>query len=322
MAKIAIADNCGLKFSEDILNHWVAKGHEVRYERGASEYLAQWADIYYVEWIDNNLNYLWKLYHGDTGVSRPDDWDNNKKPKIVCRMFDWDLWNAFVPFYEQNYIDFIDVAICIAPHMQKYILDKAPQYKGKLHLIRPGVNLEKFTLKTKETDGFQLGMVLGDMWVYKNNIGGLNLFQMLVERYPNEPWKLHVRGQHEPGQFNPVYWDHFLKSRELEDRVILYPSIPDMNTFYEEIDYIVHPGLKETFCYGVAEAMAKGIKPIINTFYGSEDIWDRKYRFYSYDEAINMIKKGTGNPQEYRKYIKDNYPNEKMFTEYDKLLNL
>lgn len=317
--KIAIADNCGLKFSEDIMRHWIDKGHEVKYERGASEYLAQWADIYYVEWIDNNLNYLWKLYHGDTGVSRPEDWDNNKRPKIVCRMFDWDLWNAFVPFYEQNYIDFIDVAICIAPHMQKYILDKAPQYKDKLHLIRPGVNLDKFTLKTKETDGFQLGMVLGDMWWPKNHMGGLDIFTSLWQK--DKRWRLHIRGQHEGGTYWPVMYEHYLDSRGIRDAVTLYANVADMNEWYENIDILLHPGMKETFCYAVGEAMAKGIPAVVNNFYGSKDIWANTYDIHS--EAIEIINKlPKGIYPSARKYIKENYDVKDMLRRYDELLGL
>ena len=91
MAKIGIAENNDLKFCRDIKEHFEQQGHEVRYERGTSEYIAQWADIYYVDWADNNLAYLYKLYHGDSGVSRGDTWDNSKKPKVVVRAIDWEV---------------------------------------------------------------------------------------------------------------------------------------------------------------------------------------------------------------------------------------
>lgn len=321
--KIAIADNCGLKFAQDIKDHWEAKGHEVRYERGASEYLAQWADIYYVEWIDGNLDYLWKIYNGAEGVSRTPDWDNNKKPKIVCRMFDWDIWVEHVPFYSQQYIDFIDVGICIAPHIQKRILDKAPQWKDKLHLIRPGVNLDKFTLKTEETDGFQLGMVLGDMWWPKNHMGGLDIFTTLYKADPR--WRLHIRGQHEGGQYWPFMYEHYLDSRGIRDAVTLYGNVPDMNAWYEKIDTLLHPGMKETFCYAVGEAMAKGIPAVVNEFYGAEDIWHPVYLYQTHEEAIKMIKniKDTvPNNKLNRLYIEKEHNVKDMLKEYDELLGL
>lgn len=316
--KIAIADNTGLKFCNDLKEHWEKIGHEVRYERGASEHLAQWADVYYIEWIDGNLNYLWKLYNGDEGVSRTPDWNNNKKPKIICRMIDWDLWCGFVPFYEKQYVNFIDTAVCIAPHIQKYILDKAPEYKDKLHLVRPGVNLEKFTPKSKVTDGFQLGMVLGDMWWPKNHMGGLDIFTTLYRQ--DARWRLHIRGQHEGGQYWPVMYEHYLESRGIKDAVILYPSQDNMNEWYENIDILLHPGMKETFSYATAEVMAKGIPVVINEFYGSRDIWPEYIRYQTHEEAVRMILNPRIEQKNNRKYIEDNYSNQKMFEEIDKLL--
>lgn len=317
-----MADNCGLKFCRGLKEHWEQKGHEVRYERGASEYIAQWADLYYIDWWDNNIHYLYKLYHGDTSVSRPENWDNNRKPKIVVRAIDWEVWLGYVR--DQKIIDWVDQVICIAPHIEKKLRMEANFGGGleetmpkKLKLIRPGVDLDKFPLKTRQTDGFQIGMVLGDMWVFKNNIGGLNIFAMLAKQDPR--WKLHIRGQHEPGEYYPVYYEHFLKSRNLEKRVTLDAEYLNMNDFYDKLDYLLHPGLKETFCYGVGEAMAKGIKPVINTFYGSEDIWDRKYRFYDYEEAVSMFN-GEFNPLEYRNYIKEHYNADRMYQEFDELL--
>lgn len=318
--KIAIADNTGLKFTQDLKEHW-EKTNEVRYERGASEYLAQWADIYYVEWLDGNLNYLWKLYNDVEGVSRTPDWDNKKKPQIVVRMIDWDLWCGYVPFYDKTYIDFIDKAICIAPHIQKYILDRAPAYKDKLKLIRPGVNVDKFKLKTTQTDGFQVGMVLGDMWWYKNHMGGLDIFTTLSKK--DKRWKLHIRGQHEPGEYNPVMFNQYLKIRGIEDRVILYPPVDDMNLWYENIDYLLHPGMKETFCYAVGEAMSKGIKPIVNNFYGAKDVWYDEILYNTHEEAVKMFYHPGGQVrpnQNYRQYIKENYGLERYFKETDEYL--
>lgn len=322
--RLAICDNTGLKFCKDLMDHWVAKGHEVRYERGASEYLAQWADIYYVDWIDGNLNYLWKLYNGIEGVSRTPDWDNNKKPKIVCRMIDWDVWCGFVPFYEKQYIDFIDVGICIAPHIEKYILEKAPAWKDKLHLIRPGVNLDTFTLKTKKTDGYQVGMVLGDMWYPKQHFMGLDIFHLLYQK--DNRWRLHIRGQHEGGtEYWKVMYDYYIESRGLKDAVTLYASVADMSIWYENIDYLLHPGMKEAFCYAVGEAMAKGIKPVVNNFYGAKEIWYDEILYNNSQEALRMFNNGhPGNQIKpntlYRDYIKEHYDIKRMLSDYDSLL--
>lgn len=316
--KIAIADNNGRKFTDDLIKHWESKGHEVRYERGASEYLAQWADLYYVDTWDNNIHYLYKLYHGDQGVSRPPDWDNDRKPTIVCRALDWEVWIGMVR--DQSIVDWVDKVIFIAPHIQEKVRSEV-NLNGKDKVIRPGVNLEKFTLKSKKTDGSQLGMVLGDLWFPKQHMMGLDIFHQLWKK--DTRWKLHIRGQHEGGnEFWKAMYDYYIESRGLQDAVVLYPHVEDMNEFYEKIDILLHPGMKEAFCYAVGEAMAKGIRVVCNDFFGSKDIWPSWILYKDSEEAIDMIKNQKVTSKAHREYIEDNYSNERMFREYDEYLGI
>ncbi len=320
--KIAVADNCNYKFTQDLINHWVEQGHEVKCETGASEKLAQWADIYWVDFWDNNIHYLWKLYHPEehpNDVSRTPDWDNNKKPLIVCRAMDWEVWIGLAR--DQRIIDWVDKAICIAPHIEKKLREDNEWHD--LKVIRPGVNMEKFTLKTKQTDGFQIGMVLGDMWVYKNHMAGLDIFTTLYKM--DNRWRLHIRGQHEPGEYNVVMFNHYLKSRGIEDVVTLYPKVEDMNAWYEDIDILLHPGMKEAFCYAVAEAAAKGLRPLCNNFYGSEDIWSDAWTYNTHAEAIEKFlrdKKSGWGPEIIRMVVEKNYSLEKMCKEIDDYLGI
>lgn len=316
--KIAIADNNGGKFTTDLMNHWKAQGHEVKYERGASEFLAQWADIYYVDTWDNNIHYLYKLYHG-LHDDMPKDWDNTKKPRIVVRVLDWEVWIGIVR--DQSMVDWVDDIIFIAPHIQKKVASEV-QLNGKDVLIRPGVNLDRFTLKTTETDGFQLGMVLGDMWWPKNHMAGLDIFTQLYKK--DNRWRLHIRGQHESGEYWKVMYEHYLDSRGIRDAVMLYPHVEDMNAWYEAIDVLLHPGMKEAFCYAIAEAMAKGIPAVVNDFYGSRDIWNENMFYKTHDEAVTMIElmKHYASPEVCRYVIEKDYDAKRMYKEYDELLGL
>ena len=307
--KIACADNCGGKFSRIIIDYWLKKGHEVKYEPGASEFLAEWADLYYIDWWDNNLNYLWKFYEANKEA---------KKPKICVRAIDWDVWCGYVPTTDQKYVDFTDYVITIAPHMYEKVKGNA-NFGDKLELIRPGVDLDKFPLKENEP-GFNVGMITGDVWMFKNCMEGLMMFAMVVKAYPKLPWKLHWRrnwADHMP--YSKVAHEHFIESRGLKDRVIMYDNIPDMNSWYDQIDYIINPSVKEAFSYGIAEAMCKGIKPIINNWYGAIEIWPKKYIYNTLDEAVMMFT-SEYNPPEYRKIIEDHYDLKRMMTEYDNLL--
>ena len=92
-----------------------------------------------------------------------------------------------------------------------------------------------------------------------------------------------------------------------------------MEAFYQRMDYILVTSHKEAFSYAAAEGMATGLKPVINNFFGSNDIWPDKYRFSSIHEAVEMIGEGSYEPEEYRAYIEQNYDAERMFKQYDEL---
>jgi glycosyltransferase involved in cell wall biosynthesis len=319
--KIAIADNNGGKFTTDLREHWESLGHEVLFEPGMSENLAQWADVYYVDTWDNNIHYLYKLYHGDPDHNRTPDWDNDKKPRVIVRALDWEVWIGLAR--DQQMIDWVDDVIVIAPHIEKELRSKN-DWGNKIHLIRPGVNLKRFSLKEKQTDGFQIGMALGDMWWMKNHTAGLDIFTSLYQK--DKRWRLHIRGQ-KPTDLHD-YWqamtDYILDSRGIKDAVTFYPFVGNMNEWYENIDILLHPGLKEAFCYAVGEAMAKGIPAVVNDFMGSRDIWSEGMLYKTHEEAIEMIKElhefhlpGLG-----RQYIEKNYSAEQMFAEYDALLGI
>lgn len=307
--KVAIADNNSRKFSGMIIDHWEKKGHEVKYEPGASEFLFDWADLYFIDQHDNNLHYLWQ-WHQDHPTA--------KKPKIAVRILDWDYWCQYVPT-SQQYADFVDYAIVIAPHMLREV-EQTP-YKGKVHLIRPGVDLEKFTYRDNK-EGSNVAMVTGDIWMLKNAMEGLFIFASLVQQVPNRNWHLHWRGQYaDHGRYMKVAVEHFIKSRGLEDKVTLYPPVNNMNEWLESMNYIINPSIKEAFSYAVAEAMAKGIKPIVNNWYGADEIWPKKYLYNTYRDAINHTFTWINSP-EYRSFIEENYDLKRMLNDFDKLLGL
>lgn len=326
--KIAVADNNGLKFTDDLLKHWQEdRGHEVFFERGASEHLAQRVDMYYVDTWDNNIHYLYKLYHDDEDHNRTKDWDNTKKPRIVVRALDWEVWIGWMR--DQKIIDWVDNIIFIADHISKRVNSEVTIGPHKQKIIKPGVDLGRFTMKTTQTDGFQLGMVLGDMWWPKNHMAGLDIFTSLY--YQDPRWRLHIRGQHEGGNdYWKLMYEYYLESRGIKDVVTLYPPVGNMNEWYEQIDILLHPGMKEAFCYAVGEAMAKGIPVVVNDFLGSHDIWEQGMRYKTHPEAVLMIEaihremmiKHTRTSDYAREYIEKHYSNERMFKEYDAFLGL
>ena len=305
---IAVADNNSRKFTQMMMDWWENAGHVVRFEPGANPALMDWADVYWVDCWDSNIHCL-------TDYIR----DNNYKPKskLVCRPIDWDIWVRGVR--TQWRVDLVDKFVCISPTLERYLRTEfdaetnAPiEWNGKLKLIRPGLDLSKFPLKTTVTDGFQVGMVTGNMWEMKGPMLGLNIFAVLAKKDPR--WMLHIRGQLSETQYHKAMYPHFIKSRGLEDRVKIHGNYQDMNDFYEQIDVLLVPSLKEAFSYATAEAMSKGIPCVINNFMGADEIWPVDTIYNTFDEAVEKLQLLRGR-EWFRDFIQENYSLDKMMKE-------
>jgi glycosyltransferase involved in cell wall biosynthesis len=221
----------------------------------------------------------------------------------------------------------VDKFICISPFLEQWLRKECDGetnqpivWGDKLKLIRPGLDISKFPLKTSQTDGWQVGMVTGNMWEMKGPMLGLNIFAGLCRG--GDPWKLHIRGQLSETQYHKEMYPHFIESRGLEDRVKIHGHYADMNEFYEQIDVLLVPSLKEAFSYATAEAMAKGIPCVINNYMGSTDIWPKQCIFNTFEEAVLMLRNYRFILDNPRGIIESFYTLDRMMGEYNDWLEI
>jgi len=302
--KIAVADNQHLKFDHAIVEYWKTK-HEVEYEPGASENLFQWCDLYYVNYWDNNIHYLWKWHKKNPKV---------KKPKMICRAIDWDVWTGLAR--GQQLIDWVDETICIAPHIERKL--KAEATFNNLHLIRPGIHLDRWPLR-KARPGYKIIMPVNEFdWYLKHTIEGLKIFKSLIT-IDNRPWRLVIKGKWCQAEFFQALLKHYVEIADLKDKVV-FDDIwaDDMNAYFEQFDYMLLPSLKEAFSFVTAQCAAKGIKPILNWWYGAEEIWPKEWLYQTEMEGMRMFLVPP-KPKEYRQVVKERYDVQRMFKEYDKV---
>lgn len=305
--KIAIADNQMLRFDKDLKEHWEKK-HEVRYEAGASPVLFEWADLYYVNYWDNNIHWLYK-WHQDHPTA--------KKPVVVCRAIDWEIWTGLVR--DQNIINWVDKAITISEHMYKRLNEEA-DFKGKLHLIKPGINLSKYTL-VKE-DQYRIIMPVNEFdWYLKHTLEGLKIFKTLTDYDAMIPWKMHIRGKWCQAEYFQVIIKDYVKKANLTDKVVFDEVwVDDFNSYLDQFDFMLLPSLKEAFSFVTAQSAAKGIKPILNWWYGAEKIWPSSWLYLTEKQAVDMFSsRHTG--AVYRSYVEGNYNLTRFLEETDQVCN-
>ena len=317
--KVAIFDVENGRFSHFMRDHWAEKGHEIYSAGGYDPSKADWADLIWIDWTDGNVQLAsrqeWFENDRNKPFSRPIK--NREKKKLVNRMIDIDFWAGHGAGVNWAGVDDL---VFIAPHIQRLANQRfasAGIKKVKQHLILPGVDLDVWTFRKKREDKVKNIAFVGELWENKGIDRALRILIQLV-RQSDTNWRLHLRGTWPNANYFYHYNQSLIDACGVRELIHFYPDhIEDLNTWYDQMDYFLCASIKEAFSYATAEAMAKGIKPVINRFYGSDAVWPEKYIWSTESEAVEMFLDNKYNPEEYRAYIEEHYNLKRMLEEID-----
>ena len=148
------------------------------------------------------------------------------------------------------------------------------------HVVYNGINLDKFTLKRDFELTYKIGYS-GNLWKLK----GIDRLPEILQKFKDE--------------VDPRY--------ELIQAVPNQGKNRDMNEWYEQIDYLIHPSTYESFCFAVGEALAKGIRPLIGHWGSASEVWGDDF----YIEDFNLER----TPDRFRRIIKEKYDEKRMIKE-------
>ena len=130
---------------------------------------------------------------------------------------------------------------------------------------------------------------------------------------------LHIAGEHQE-TMSKLYFDHMIKAMEPEPNVKFYGWVNDIANWLQDKQYILSTSIHESFGYGITEAMACGLKPLIHNFFCANEIYSEKYCFNSISEFGSLVFSSDYRSGEYRKYVQDNYSLTKQLHEIESLL--
>ena len=302
--RIALFDGVG-KFTNDLVEHWQALGHEVKKDKSLDTRLINWSDITFFDFCEGSAqrashaeDKMWAEY----GETQP----QNKN--IIVREHDIDAWvgqHCGVNWKWVNHVVFV------ADHIKRKVeadLGGFPP-ETNVHLIKHGVDGNRFTFRTKPA---------GNKIAWVCNINHHKNIELALQVMAENPsYELHVLGK-PMCSWQKAYILHFVEKNNI--KFFQTDSVPDVNEWLEDKDFILLTSAKEAFCFSVAEAMLKGIKPLIHRFYCAGEIWDEKYIWDRVSQVKPKLTEFEYNGQEYRDYILNNFPLDKMFQEYDRIL--
>jgi len=261
-----------------------------------------WADIVWLEWAN------------EMAVEITNKLPKDEK-KIICRLH---RYEAFTPFVQKINWNNIDKLILVADHM-KEVLEKYQSniYKlieDRIEVVPNGLDLNRFQFRVRRP-GFNIAVV-AHINHRKEPAMWLQVIGMLKK--VDEKYTLHIAGDFQDPTY-AHYFYYFIKNAGLEKNVKLYGWVEDVNAFLEDKNYLLSTSIHESFGYNIAEAMAKGIKPIIHNYAGAKTQWPEKLVYNFIFEIPNLLSEEY-NSLSYRTYIEDSWAMERQILNISQLL--
>jgi glycosyltransferase involved in cell wall biosynthesis len=270
---------------------WRGQGHEVQVDMYYDIEKANWCDVIFGEYIQGGVCHAVL----DKNISKP----------IVMRGIDIDLY--FGHYMGLDW-DRCKSVLFINDYMkdytcQRYFAGNHKPTKCNIDVVKLGINADKWTFNDKsKSHGKTVGW-LNNFWSGK----GIDLLVQIIYKLcklDNE-YNFKVVGScSEP--WLEQYFEEFIKRNGLKNNVERIDRVVDVNSWMDNIDFIMSTSMKECQSLPMLEGMAKGIKPIIHHWWDAKQLYPESLVFQSVDEAIEMILHDYDSNY-YRNFVEQNY---------------
>jgi len=255
----------------------------------------KWADIVWLEWAN------------DLAIFATNNVPEIQNKKVVCRLHRYEAFTQFpekINWKNVDFLIFVSNSMRLTFHELHSNLDL---FECKEEVIYNGVDLDRFKF-TIHKPGYNLA-ILAHINYRKNPEFWIQIISKLKDA--DNKYQLHVGGDFQDPLYL-VYFNYIKKEMKIEDNFILHGWIDNVEEFLEDKDYILSTSIHESFGYNIAEAMARGIKPIIHNFDGAKTLWPNELIYNTIDEAVEKTIEQTYDSESYRGFIEDNYSLEKQ----------
>jgi glycosyltransferase involved in cell wall biosynthesis len=216
------------------------------------------------------------VIHGwSSGVTQPMKWSRN-----IFFLRRYELFSGGLK--KVNWKD-VDALIVVNSWIMDVVREnfKERGIETPVHLIYNGTDLSNWKYKERKP-GNMIGMAC-HVHPKKN----LPLALQILAKLP-EDYELHIAGEIQDA-CTAEYLNHL--ANRLKRKIYLYGHIPreHLDAWWDQMNYCLSTSLSEGNPNNVIEAMAKGIKPVIHSWPGSEDQFPQFNRFNNVDEAVKQI---------------------------------
>lgn len=275
-------------FSQDIAQRLLGI-YDIRYKKAVEPADKGWADIAFVDWCSQQIIQATR-----------EPWHI----PLVCRLHSYEVYNGHPA--QVNW-EPVSALVFVADHIKRLALANWPDLaqKTRLAVIPNGVDVDAWTFKERD-HGRRIGYV--GYLNHKKGIWGLAQAAMALPDY-----EFHIAGQEQD-----AHLAHYMsKIFQHQHNVYVHGWVPKsaLDGWMEYyIDYLISPSIVESFGYSIAEAMCKGIKPLVHDREGA--LWGETWR--TIDDLRALLEQPVES-ERYRQHIIDHFHIDKVVRMFHQL---
>lgn len=227
------------------------------------------------------------------------NYEGIKGKKVIVRLHSYEI---FTDFPKQINWDVVDKLIFVAPHIREILNELIPDIKDKVktEIIYNGVDIDSIRWKERQP-GYNIAWV-GFINYKKNPPMALQIMNELVNTC--NKYKLHIAGSYQDLRYK-IYLEYMIKEMGLQDNVVFYGWVNDMEGFWKDKNYLLHTSIHEGHSYAINESLVRGIKPVIHNFRGAKELYPKYAIFNTIEGAVNIITNKNYYPRAYMNWVID-----------------
>lgn len=284
--KVYVIDAIG-SFTGDLIRKLQASGREVVISRQFDKNLAEYADVIWQEWCDNNA--AMSAYYPHKTVVRIHGYELYQNAELI----------KSIPWHKMR------GCVLVSEHMKRKMLNLGIK-DNRLSVIHNGVDLKRFNISKEKRDGISVGYA-----GFVNDKKNPWLMIEIVKENPNINFYFKAA-------FQSQYWAEAFTYNLSGCKNVFFESFDEhVPEFWNRMSGCLSTSITESFSFNIAEAMACGVRPYILDRDGAAELFGEQFIFKSKPDFSSLEKQAN---HDYHNFIRERYNSEVSIEKMIKLL--